>query len=271
MRKPLRFKRKKKRVSFLRQRFFWYGIGLVFLLVFLFWVVLFSPWLNIQEIKVEGESEILKERILFVIEESFWQSFLGIPQNSILLVREAELREDLLSSFPLILGVTLKRSLPKTLVIEITQRQQVAAWCPPVGETDKNSSCFALDRQGIPFKEAANTDEYVVFYSKGNPVLGQELLHPSLLATLLSFKETFAALGEPMQFKTAAFEIGQGGQVEGVTSEGWRVLLKIEENMEWQITKLKLVLEQQIPQERRGDLEYIDLRFGDQAYLKYKD
>ena len=74
-----------------------------------------------------------------------------------------------------------------------------------------------------------------------------------------------------MQFSTIAFEIGERGEVQGVTKEGWRILLDLKENMEWQQTKLQLVLEQKIPLEKRGELQYIDLRFGDQAYIKYQD
>lgn len=270
MRKPLRFKRKKKRVSFLRQKFFWYGTGLLFFLTFLFYTVVFSPWLEIQDVEVQGAKEIPKEHIVAAVERSFWQEFWGIPQNSILLVRTAELKEHLVNSFPLIFEVSLKRSLPKTLVVKIQERVQVATWCLPTKE-GKDTPCFALDSNGIPFKEVKDMDEYVVFHSKGNPNLGKELVDPHLLSILLGFKKTFETAGESVQFSTTAFEIGEDGQVKAKSKEGWEILLDLEKSIEWQQTKLKLVLQQKIPQEQRGKLEYIDLRFGDQAYLKYRD
>ncbi len=37
----------------------------------------------------------------------------------------------------------------------------------------------------------------------------------------------------------------------------------LKNSIDWQMTKLNLVLEKEIPPEKRGDLEYIDLRFGE--------
>jgi len=264
MRKPLRFKRKKKRVSLLKRRSFWYPVGLLFLFTFLFWVVVFSSWLEIKEIRIEGTSEISKERVLSMVEDSFWQSFLGIPQNSILLFDVRAVEEKLSFVFPAISHVLLERSFPRTLVVKVQEREQIGTWC-------KDASCFAIDARGVPFKEVEERGNYVVFSSKGEPTLGKELLAPSLLSTLLGFKKTFEAAGEAVQFSTTTFEIGEAGQVKAISKEGFKILLDLEKSMEWQQTKLELVLKQKIPLEKRGELVYIDLRFGDQAYIKYQD
>ncbi|MCH8244332.1 FtsQ-type POTRA domain-containing protein [Patescibacteria group bacterium] len=263
MRKPLRFKRKKKRVSFLKFRFFWYATGILFFLTFLFYAVVFSSWLEIQEIKIQGTREISKERILLVVGDNFWQEFLGIPTNSILLFDIKGMEEKLSFAFPAMLHVTVERSLPQTLLVKVVEREQIGTWC--------SSICFAVDAEGVLFKEVEEQGEYVMFDFKGVATLGQELLEPSLLLTLLNFKERFQKAGEPLQFSIIVFEIGERGEVRGVTKEGWRILLNLKENMEWQQTKLELVLQQKIPLEKRGGLEYVDLRFGDQAYIKYQD
>jgi len=270
MRKPLRFKRKKKRVSFLKQRFFWYGTGLLFLLTFLFYAVVFSSWLEVQEIRIQGTSEISTEHILFVVEDNFWQGFLGIPQNSILLFDTKGIEEKLSFAFPAISHVAVKRSFPRALVVKVQEREQIGTWCPPV-QSDRETACFAMDEKGVVFKEVEDVGNYVIFRSEGEPILGKELLVPSLVSTLLSFEERFEKVGEPLQFSITSFAIGERGKVQGVTKEGWKILLDLKENIAWQQTKLELVLQQKIPLEKRGELEYIDLRFGDQAYLKYKN
>jgi cell division septal protein FtsQ len=264
MRKPLRFKRKKKRVSFLKRRPFWYAVGLLLLFTFLFWVVVSSPWLKIKEIRIEGTSEIRQENVLSMVKDSLWQGFFGIPQNSILLFNTSDMQEKLSLAFPLISKVSLQLLLPKTLLVRIQEREQVGTWC-------KDTSCFALDSNGIPFKKVEDMDEYVVFHAEGNVNLGQELVPPHLLSILLGFKKIFEAAGESVQFSTIAFEIGKAGQVKVTSKEGFNILLDTKKSMEWQQTKLELVLKQKIPLAKRGELEYIDLRFGDQAYLKYKD
>lgn len=264
MKKPLRFSRPKKRVSFLKKRLFWYGTGLLSLFTFLFWVVVFSPWLKIQEVRVEGLQELQEEQVLSLLRESFWQDLAGIPHNSILLFDSGAVQEKLSSSLPVIAQVSLRRSWPQTLVVDITERKQIATWC-------RDASCFALDSKGVAYKEVENKGEYAVFRSPGNPVLGQELVADSVLSLLFGFKETFERAGETAQFSVAGFDIGQGGEIKAKTKEGWEILLDLEKSMEWQETKLRLVLQEKVPSERRGDLQYIDLRFGDQAYLKYRD
>ena len=87
----------------------------------------------------------------------------------------------------------------------------------------------------------------------------------------MDFKEESENIGESFLFSIIAFTIGERGEIQGITKEGWNILLDIKEDMGWQQIKLQIVLEQKIPLEKRGELEYIDLRFGDQAYIKYFD
>ena len=270
MRKPLRFKRKKKRVSFLRSRLFWYITGILFFLTFLFYTVVLSPWLQIKEVHVTGVQEIPQERLLAALDAKLWWNWFGAPTNSILLFDIKGAEEKLSFVFPAILHVAIKRSLSRTLMVKIQEREQIGTWCLP-SEADKGSTCFAIDINGVPFKEVQEQGKYVVFDFKGEPTLGQELLTPSLVSTLLDFKERFQEAGELSRFLTTTFKIGMQNEVQGVSEEGWRILLDLKENMDWQQTKLQLVLEQKIPVEKRGELEYIDLRFGDQAYIKYQD
>lgn len=270
MRKPLRFRTKKKRVSFLRLRFFWYVVGALFVLTSLFYIIVFSSFLKIEKIEIQGVREIPIEHILSVSKDYLWQTFLGIPQNSILLFDMKGFKEKLSFTFPAISSVTLQRSLPQTLVVKIQEREQSGTWCP-LEKIDEEVVCFAIDEKGIPFKKVEKESEYMVFKSKGEVKLGKELLDPLLLLTLFDFKEESEKIGESFLFSIIAFTIGNRGEIQGVTKERWQILLDVKEDVEWQQTKLQIVLEQKIPLERRGELEYIDLRFGDQAYIKYFD
>ncbi|MBI2452767.1 MAG: hypothetical protein HYV55_00870 [Parcubacteria group bacterium] len=58
------------------------------------------------------------------------------------------------------------------------------------------------------------------------------------------------------------------GLISAHMTEGWEIYFTHEEDRSWQETKLKEVLEKQIPQEKRSRLQYIDVRFGNQAYIK---
>jgi len=58
---------------------------------------------------------------------------------------------------------------------------------------------------------------------------------------------------------------------EAKTLEGFQIYFNFQEDLDWQLTKLKAVLEEEISQERRKNLEYIDVRFGNFAPYKYRD
>ena len=270
MRKSLRFRVKKKRISFLRLKLFWYALGALFLLTSLFYTVVFSSFLNIEKIEIQGVREIPIKNIVFVLKDNIWQAFLGIPQNSILLFDTKGAEKKLSFAFPAISSVVLQKSLPQTLVVKIQEREQIGTWCLSE-KIDVKIICFAIDEKGIPFKKVEKEMGYTLFHLKAEAELGKELLDPLLLSTLLKFKEESQKIEESFLFSIIAFSIDDKGAIQGITQEGWKILLDVKENMEWQQTKLQIVLEQKIPLEKRGNLEYIDLRFGDQAYIKYFD
>src|SRR3990167_4632667 len=61
------------------------------------------------------------------------------------------------------------------------------------------------------------------------------------------------------------------GKIKVKTQEVWDIYFDLKNNVDWQIIKLSSVLEKEIPQEKRGDLEYVDLRIGNFAPYKYRD
>jgi len=54
------------------------------------------------------------------------------------------------------------------------------------------------------------------------------------------------------------------------TDEDWEIYFDPRGDLNWQLTKLNSVLKEKIPPEKRKDLEYIELRFGDLAPFKYR-
>jgi hypothetical protein len=55
------------------------------------------------------------------------------------------------------------------------------------------------------------------------------------------------------------------------TQDNWEIFINPQKDIDWQLTKLKEALEEAIPKEKVKNLEYIDLRFGNFAFPKYKE
>jgi len=97
--------------------------------------------------------------------------------------------------------------------------------------------------------------------------LGERIIEKEILSPIL---EAETKLREDFKIPVKEISIASNERVNFKTSDDWEIYLNPQKDMSWQLTKLKVDLENLIPFERRKDLEYIDLRFGDLAPFKYK-
>ena len=76
---------------------------------------------------------------------------------------------------------------------------------------------------------------------------------------------------ENLSIKTKEIIIVSDERINVTTIDDWDIYFDQKKDLDWQITKLKVNLEKNIPPERKGELEYIELRFGNLAPFKYKN
>ncbi len=98
--------------------------------------------------------------------------------------------------------------------------------------------------------------------------LGDRVLEKELLSSILEIE---SKLKNNLKIIPEEALVVSEERINLKTSEGWEIYLNPKGDIEWQLTKLRVDLEEEIPQERRKDLEYIELRFGNFAPYKYKD
>ena len=267
-RKPYRIKHKR---YWYKSKALWFMVisfVIVVLSVYLLW---FLPFLQIKEIEVLGDESINKERVVAITQEKISKKILGLHSATILFVNKYEVSEALQDLFPKIESVSVRRSLPSKLILDISLRQEIISWCKFV----KGSGvCVGVDRFGIAFTEATSTDLYITGPPELQEVVwGDKIIDPDLLSKLLNFiveVESWSILRED-EVRVVELSIISENWVYVILSEGWAAYINPKENMDWQSTKLKLVLESEVPREKRGKLLYLDLRFGDQAFVKYQE
>ena len=177
-RKPYRVKKKK---PIFRNRFFWLGILIFVVIVGIFYLICFSSFFQIKEIKISGNSafapasaeatagkeasadkqKVSIEDIRNVIEKEVEQKFLFFPSKSIFLINLKEINEMVLEKFPQLAKINLKRSFPDTMLIEIEERKPVAIFCqkttthPPHPPAEAGPYYFFIDGEGIIFEEVS--------------------------------------------------------------------------------------------------------------------
>ncbi len=248
-RKPHRYKKKN---SILGNRFFWLGILVSFFIYSLFYFLFLSEFFQIKKIIVTGEEKVSKEDIKVFI-----------PSKSIFLIDKGLVRENILNTFPQIAEVEIGQGLPDTLNILVVERLGIANWC-------QSERCFLVDREGIIFEETISEMELIKIVDKQNKGvfnLGEKVIEKEQLSQILEMEPELKGL----EVSVEEFIISSEDKLTATIGEGWEIYFNLQGNIEWQLTKLRAVLEEKIPSEKRENLEYIELRFGNFAPYKYKD
>jgi hypothetical protein len=249
-RKPHRFKKKK---PIFRNRFFWLGVLIFIFITSLFYFLFFSETFQVEKIIITGEKKIPKEAITTFI-----------PKKNIFLTDLGKIKEDILNNFPQIAEVEIKRGFPDVLNILVVERLEVANWC----QVDR---CFLLDKEGVIFEETLPETDLIKIINRqsiNSFSLGERVIEKKQLSQILDIDDK---LKSELEIPIREFIISAEDKLITVTTEGWEIYFNFQKDMEWQLTKLRAVLEEKIPPEKRKNLEYIDLRFGNFAPYKYKD
>jgi cell division protein FtsQ len=248
MRKRLRIKKKK---PFFKKLIFWISIFLILILASFSYAIFFSGIFKIKEIEVSGEERIQKENFKKFLEGK-------IEAKNIFLIRLDPIKNEILKNFPQISSVEIKRKFPSTLLFKITERKEVAAFC-------QKEDCYLIDKEGIVFERGGDQGilkiERENFESEIKP--GNRVIEKEILDKILD-------ISKKIEFGIEKVSILSEDNLHFKTSQGFEIFIDPQKDIDWQLTKLKVALENAIPKEKIGDLEYIDLRFGNFAYPKYK-
>ena len=258
-RKPHNYRKKK---SIIRNRFFWLAIMVAGLIGFSFYFFFLSDAFQVENIIISGENKVPKESIRLSIEGNLENRFLFFPTKTILLVNLNDMGEEILNNFPQIAKTEIKRSWPDTINVLVVERKGMANWC----ESEK---CFLLDNEGIVFEEMTEAKAgLVVIVKPGLAKLGDRVIEVDDLDKILDIR---SQLETNFEIPIKDFVINSEDKLTANTQEGWQIYFNLRGDLDWQITKLGAVLEERFPPENRGNLEYIELRFGNLANPKYRD
>jgi len=266
----------------------------------IFYGIFFTPFLQIRHVEVEGNQKVSTEKLQELTRQHIPKKFGIFEINHLFLANVSKVNEEIKIAFPEIETLVVDARFPNKIKITVQERGRVAVWCQektytvevgdsPSAETGGEEQatrlfreCFALDSNGVIFPaEPAITSEMlagqagrevVISGGKENATVGNQVVQPELLVKILSLQEEFdsSLLFREVGLRVSSFRVVSAERVNIGISEGWEIYINPREDTNWQTTKAQLVLEQEIPFEKRSSLEYIDLRFGDQAYIKYR-
>lgn len=257
-RKLHRYKRKK---PIFRNRFFRLGILAFVIIISFFYFLFFSEFFQVERIIISGQEKVSENDLRVLVEKKLENKILFSKTKSIFLINLNEIKEDILNDFPQIAEVKISRRFFDALNVVVTERLALAAWCREV-------QCFQIDNEGVIFEEVLMETGLIRIVDEqylDSFVLGEKVMEKEKLIQIF---EIDSKLRENLKLSITEAFIISDERLNVKMAEGWYVYFNLKGDLDWQITELGLVLVKQIPSEKRGNLEYIDLRFGNRVYYK---
>ena len=240
------------------------------------------PRLNVQSFVVDGVAHMVPETIeTYAFDMIHDDAFHFFPPSNIFLYGPKRLEERIVEHFPRIKEAHVKKeSLFSTTVhINVKEREPFAKWCRGGGiETAVSSStpreCYVLDDGGFIFARTDGAENSATSYvfsggvassTAGGSLVGQ-LFAPSRMDGILALLQLLQESG----FRPIGAEVENTQDFSIPLESSFSIKVPFDAHAEDLIKNLMLVLESERLKGRETDIEYIDLRFGNKVYFKFK-
>lgn len=254
----------KKKKLLIFNKIFWIFGGSILLLSGIFYFFIFFSFFQVRAIEISGLQKIPQEGLQKIVEQNTQKSIFFFSSRNIFLADFGKVKKEAFESYPQLDTLKIKRRLPRTLLIIAEEKKPAAIFVS--GETK-----FFIDKKGIIFEEITysppSLPNLAIDGLDQDLNLGREIIDAGRLAKII---DAAAKLKSDFGVEAAVFQVAGSDKLIVETKEGWEFYLSLEGDVDWQLTKLGVVLEEKIPPERRRDLEYVELRFGNFAPYKYK-
>ncbi len=255
-----------------------FGQAVFYLLSLLFlgiavYVFVFSLFTRVENLVLSGTSELSYDDVLKKAKGSLEGKFLGfIPRDNFFMVSRKKISRELAAEFKKIKSVEITKVFPQSVIINITERKSLIVWC-------SGGPCYILDEQGYAYTGTdLNSPEVIqnnlikITDTSARPVtLGEKVLSEEYVRYLIDLREeiekgsTVKTTPEWMTPSAVAEE------VEIFTQEGWRMFFSAKIPPAKAVRTLETFLNEEIDLEKRGKLEYADIRVENKVYYKLKN
>lgn len=244
------------------------------------WLIMYIPSLSslqIENIVVSGTKVLVKEDVQKEVLKNLSGKYFSIfPKTNIFLYPQKTIEKNLAAAFPRIVGVSIKLDTERMLAISISEREPFALWCGrEMVEVKAYDACFYLDDKGFVFAKAPqfSANAYFEFYGKGilpeDDPIGHHFLPPLSYQHIIKVREELENFGiHPLKI----FVVGDG-RAEFLATGNYRVYINIDQDISALLSNMQAIFHSRSwgDAARSGTLEYIDFRFGNKVYYKYKN
>ncbi len=230
-----------------------------FLLFFIYFVVFCSKF-QLKEVIIENDQYINKEVLTEFIISKVDKEILFFNSQSIIIVNENSIKEELLEKIPIVRDVEIKRSFPDIMILKIKERIPASIWC----EKREKSSCYYIDKDGVAFQRAESIGKnfFIAIKKKSDFIIGDTVLNKEDLEKIIIIKNNL----KHHNFNVHYFHLHSKDKIEVVLDRGWSVFFTYKDT-ERELKNFSL-LYSQTEECKSNNLKYIELRYGDRLFCK---
>lgn len=228
--------------------------------------ILYSPILNIANIDIQVDNEILQKDIKSKSEDLIQAHNHWYYNNkNIFLARTDILDKELQKEFPQIKDITIKRTINRSLELNIQLRTPLFTIC-------ENTICFNISDDGVNIGNDSLSASLISLRGIAPKSRGEIVVSEREMAWFKTILEVYNQI-DGMKVSAISIEQKADNRILGVfvyTEQGYYIMLDLDTDIVYQAGALKQVFISQIPSEQRPNLQYIDLRVKDRVYYKFK-
>ena len=266
----------------------------LFFILFLIVVVLLSyasksSYFRIETISVSGNSITDTKDITNVVDQDLSGNYVYLfAKNNALIFPKKKITETLYTAFPRFSNVVIDAPDMHTLTISVTEREALYLWCGDAFDEAKiqnaTEQCYYSDSEGYLYSKAPffSGSIFLKLYgsgvlSAGDTPIGKYILTKEQLENLAFLKDSLKSIG----IDSYAFNLKDAGEYEIFISpttivDGVRpkIIVNSKDDFKNIVENLGAALTTE-PfatdfKQKFNSLEYIDLRFTNKVYYKFK-
>jgi hypothetical protein len=238
------------------------------------YILLFSPFLEIESVSVEGNQNISSEEIVGKAGKTLNGKYFNfLSKRNFFLSSKKRMNQELKDNFSRLEISSIEKKFPRSILIRVKERQPELAWC-------SGGVCYLADKEGFVYAGANVTDSelnknrfLIIIDDNARPV---EIQHTSIGSEFVQYlKQIDTILVDELKFQidgnyhTPAMS-SREIVIKIKEGEGW--LLKLSSVVSPEETKkiLETIFEKELAGDKRAQLEYLDLRVKGKIYYKLK-
>ena len=225
------------------------------------YLLFFSGLMDLRSISLNGLDTVESDEIKGQIDQVLDNKFFGYisRRDNIFLMSSANLQDYLLSQFPILKSVEVKKNLPHELVFNFQERKTVGIWC--FGGRD----CVYFDIDGNTWGSAAKSSGFLISSVDDQRGLEGKTIDKEYFEQIKIFLED----SKDLHFVSGDIIIPQDSfrDFKVNSSSGYPILFSLDSNIPAQLKVLGIFLDNK-QKEASFSPQYIDLRIDGRAYYK---